>query len=222
MARLSIRGPLSAKRVHEPTADVTTIGRATTNTIQIESPGTSREHCKIEKTEAGYRVVDCGSRNGTKINGNKAESHDLRPGDVITVGKHTLTFDPRESAGEVDNLATMTLADGATDLGLGPPPEERASEPKKDDKVLRALMGFPQGDVEAPEAEGGALKYVVFVLVGLLVVGGLAALLILKRMKQDEAPAPPGDTPAPAATSTSDVATPDGAPAPDDAATSTP
>ncbi|MHC4249257.1 MAG: FHA domain-containing protein [Planctomycetota bacterium] len=204
MARLSIRGPLSAKRVHDLTDDVTTVGRATTNTIQIESPGTSREHCKIEKAETGYRVVDCGSRNGTKINGNIVESHDLRPGDVITVGKHTLTFDPRESAGEVDNLATMTLADGATDLGLGPPPEERAPEPpKKDDKVLRALMGFPQGDTEVAEPEGGgALKYVVIVLVGLLVVGGLAALLILKRMKaKNDSPAPE-DAPTPAATST--------------------
>ncbi len=58
MARLSIRGPLSAKRIHELTDDVTSIGRTTANTIQVESPGISREHCKIEKTATGFRVVD--------------------------------------------------------------------------------------------------------------------------------------------------------------------
>lgn len=206
MARLSIRGPLSVKRVHELTGDVTTVGRATTNTIQIESPGTSREHCKIEKTDAGYRVVDCGSRNGTKVNGAKVDSHDLRPGDVMAVGKHTLTFDPRESAGEVDNLATMTLADGAVGPGFGPPPEQPAPEPlKKDDKVLRALMGLPAEGAEGagvvePEG-GGVLKYVVLVLVGLLVVGGLAALLILNRMKAEKDSPAPENAPTPEATS---------------------
>ena len=216
MARLSIRGPLSVTRAHELTGDVTTVGRATTNTIQIESPGTSREHCKIEKTDTGFRVVDCGSRNGTKTNGNKAESHDLMPGDVITVGKHTLTFDPREVGGQVDNLATMTLADGAEGPSFGPPPERPPEPVKKDDKVLRALMGFPQGDEEVVEPEsGGALKYVIIALVGLLVVGGIAALLVLKRMKQKKDSAPPGDAPTPAATST-----PDGTAPP--AATSTP
>jgi len=206
MARLSIRGPLSATRSHELTADVTTVGRATTNTIQIESPGTSREHCKIEKAGAIYRVIDCGSRNGTKVNGNKVETHDLMPGDVITVGKHTLTFDPRAGGGEVDNLATMTLPDGTTDLGLGPPPEQAAAAaPKKDDKVLRALMGLPAedgGEIVEPGG-GGALKYVVLVVVGLLVVGGIVALLVLNHMKKDEkGTGDAGDAPAPAATST--------------------
>jgi hypothetical protein len=203
MAKLSIRGPLSAKRVHELTDDAATVGRATTNTIQIESPGTSREHCKFEKTDAGYRVTDCGSRNGTKVNGTKVESHDLRPGDVVAVGKHTLTFDPHAAAGEVDNLATMTLADGATDLGFGPPPEQAPEPVKKDDKVLRALMGLPAEDSGIIEPEGGgALKYVVIVLVGLLVVGGVVALLILKRMKTDKESVDSKDAPTPAATST--------------------
>jgi len=203
MARLSIRGPLSATRSHELTDDVTTVGRATTNVIQIESPGTSREHCKIEKAGDIHRVLDCGSRNGTKVNGNKVESHDLMPGDVIAVGKHTLTFDPREGGGEVDNLATMTLADGATDLGLGPPPEQAPEPPKKDDKVLRALMGLPAedgGEIVEPGG-GGALKYVIIALVGLLVVGGLAALLVLNHMKKKDG-AGSKDAPAPAATST--------------------
>jgi len=202
MARLSIRGPLSATRSHDLTDDVTTVGRATTNTIQIESPGTSREHCKIEKAGGAHRVVDCGSRNGTKVNGNKVESHDLMPGDVITVGKHTLTFDPRDGAGEVDNLATMTLPDGAAAPAFAPPPEQAPVAPKKDDKVLRALMGLPAedgGEIVEPRG-GGALKYVVIALVGLLVVGGLATLLVLNHMKKKDG-ADPGDAPAPAATS---------------------
>ncbi len=203
MARLSIRGPLSAKRVHELTGDVTSVGRTTTNTIQVESPGISREHCKIERTATGFRVVDCGSRNGTKVNGNKVESHDLRPGDVITVGKHTLTFDPREAVQEIETIATMTLADGFVSPGFGPPPERPPEQPVKDDKVLRALMGFEQGDAEVVEPEGGgALKYVLLVLVGLLVVGGVAALLVLKRMKEEKESAAPDDASPPAATST--------------------
>lgn len=201
MARLSIRGPLSAKRIHELTGETCTVGRATSNTIQIESPGTSREHCRIEKTETGYRVLDCGSRNGTKVNGNKVESHDLRPGDMITVGKHTLTFDPRAEVDDATSFATMTLADGVTGPGLTPEPQA-PPEPKKDDKVLRALMGFPQGDAEVVEPEGGgALKYVILVLVALVAVGALVVLFILKRPGEDEPSPAPGDAPPPAATS---------------------
>jgi len=47
---------------------------------------------------------------------------------------------------------------------------------------------------------GGALKYVVMAVVGLLVAGGVAALIVLKQMKTDKEPGG-GDSPAPSATS---------------------
>ena len=71
--------------------EVITIGRSPKNTLQIPDKKSSRKHCLIEKGNNAYRIVDLGSRNGTRVNGKKVETKDLEKGDSIVTGFATIT-----------------------------------------------------------------------------------------------------------------------------------
>jgi phosphoserine phosphatase RsbU/P len=79
------RYPLGRSRV--------TIGRSRESDIFLPDQWLSRHHAAIEERADGYWVSDLKSKNGTLLNGEPVrEWHRLRPGDVITLGEHTLTF----------------------------------------------------------------------------------------------------------------------------------
>jgi serine/threonine-protein kinase len=69
---------------------VVDIGRE--GTFRLDDRSLSRHHARIVFEGSGYRVEDCGSSWGTFVNGNKITAHDLRDGDRIRVGTHTLLF----------------------------------------------------------------------------------------------------------------------------------
>jgi pSer/pThr/pTyr-binding forkhead associated (FHA) protein len=110
MSRIVIRDPKGDERIHELVDPITTIGRGSSNTIQCRDREASRQHCRIEKTDTGYRMVDNRSRNGTILNNEKTEMQNLRPGDVITIGEFRLQFDPPEGAEDEDFAATIEVA----------------------------------------------------------------------------------------------------------------
>ncbi|MBI3847625.1 MAG: sigma 54-interacting transcriptional regulator [Planctomycetes bacterium] len=62
------------------------IGRHPDSQIVLQNPRASRQHCRIEPTGGGYRVVDAGSQNGTYVNGRLVTSRELRDGDCIEAG----------------------------------------------------------------------------------------------------------------------------------------
>jgi hypothetical protein len=49
-------------------------------------------HCTVERTPAGYLLVDSGSANGTVVNGQRISEIDLSGGEVIMVGRTVLRF----------------------------------------------------------------------------------------------------------------------------------
>lgn len=69
-----------------------TIGRRETNAVIIDNLAVSGTHARIECREGGYLLTDLESKNGTFVNGTMVTTHWLQPGDVITIGKHTLEF----------------------------------------------------------------------------------------------------------------------------------
>ena len=94
MAKLKIRDENGKERLHELIDDVTSIGRASSNTIQITDEKGSRQHFRVEKQNGVFVVVDLGSTNGTKLNGTKiAATIALKPGDKLSVGKTTFIFE---------------------------------------------------------------------------------------------------------------------------------
>jgi len=75
------------------------IGRHPENTFAIEDVKASRYHCIIEPDAGGaVRLRDLGSRNGTKVNGEKVTGdRTLEDGDVVKVGRHEFTIQAEAS-----------------------------------------------------------------------------------------------------------------------------
>lgn len=69
------------------------IGRAPACELRVDDPRASRVHCVIEPFEGGFRLVDPGSRNGTRVNDVLVSQARLHPGDRIGIGSIELIFD---------------------------------------------------------------------------------------------------------------------------------
>jgi transcriptional regulator with GAF, ATPase, and Fis domain len=91
-AKLIVRED-GAERIVELKSRITTVGRSHENDISIDDINSSRRHCQIERHAHGYEIVDLKSRNGTLVNGILVLRKELRPGDVIEIGKTQMFFD---------------------------------------------------------------------------------------------------------------------------------
>ena len=72
---------------------VVTIGRRPESTIQLGDPNVSRNHAEIRPHGNGWVVVDLGSTNGSRVNGNRISTHELHEGDEIAFGNTVLHFE---------------------------------------------------------------------------------------------------------------------------------
>ncbi|GGB36678.1 hypothetical protein GCM10011492_29290 [Flexivirga endophytica] len=88
---LSLRGPNSGARFLLDDAEVS-VGRHPSSDIFLDDVTVSRRHAVFRRTDAGYAVTDVGSLNGTYVNGELVDSHDLATGDEVMVGKFRLVF----------------------------------------------------------------------------------------------------------------------------------
>ncbi|MDX8384489.1 MAG: FHA domain-containing protein [Ghiorsea sp.] len=70
----------------------TTIGRKAENAIHVDNLAVSGRHARVLKIGNKVILEDLGSTNGTMVNNKEVTKHILKHGDVISVGKHTLTF----------------------------------------------------------------------------------------------------------------------------------
>ncbi|CAN5275663.1 hypothetical protein BH10ACI1_BH10ACI1_16250 [soil metagenome] len=72
--------------------DLTTIGRASDNTISFsDDSNISRYHVEIENRGGGFYLIELGSSNGTTVNGERIMSEKmLEDGDVITLGNSSV------------------------------------------------------------------------------------------------------------------------------------
>jgi len=68
------------------------IGRATECDVAIRDILLSRTHCRIEKRGDEWRLVDLDSKNGTRVNNELVSMHTLADGDVVHIGRTTMTF----------------------------------------------------------------------------------------------------------------------------------
>ena len=68
------------------------IGRMKDNDVIIENLAVSGHHGKIDSAGDAFVYIDLKSKNGSFINEELVTSHWLADGDVINIGKHSLTF----------------------------------------------------------------------------------------------------------------------------------
>src|SRR5947207_11500312 len=66
--------------------EVHAIGRARGCDILIDATEVSAVHCLLYWSTAGFRVRDCGSRTGTRVNGATVKNMHLTDGDVLQIG----------------------------------------------------------------------------------------------------------------------------------------
>jgi hypothetical protein len=78
------------------TGERLTIGReGGASDLKLSMPGVSRLHCEIVRVQGGYGLVDLGSTNGTRLNGERLVPYKLYPlqeGDVFCVIDTEFTF----------------------------------------------------------------------------------------------------------------------------------
>jgi pSer/pThr/pTyr-binding forkhead associated (FHA) protein len=79
------------KRPRPLDRDVITVGRARSCDIGLEAPEVSTLHCLLYRTAEGFRVRDCGSRTGTRVNGDVPRHNVLADGDVLQIGPFSFT-----------------------------------------------------------------------------------------------------------------------------------
>ena len=98
MPRLIVKLPAGPRTV--PVGDeAISIGRVAENTVPLDIEGVSRKHAQILFVGKGYEVVDLGSRNGTKVNGQKVPRALLKGGDVIEIAGVSMVFEDGAGGG---------------------------------------------------------------------------------------------------------------------------
>src|SRR5579859_1455058 len=76
------------------------VGKLQGKPIELVGNMVSRNHCKLVRTPAGWRVDDLKSTNGLFVNGKRVASADLKPGDIVRVGDFELEYTISQAAEE--------------------------------------------------------------------------------------------------------------------------
>ena len=85
--------PDGGKQEFELSKSQITLGRDPSNDIILTDSKVSRMHARIEiDDKGGVRLIDLGSTNGSKLNGEKVAEMRLSPGDIITLGDRQLIY----------------------------------------------------------------------------------------------------------------------------------
>lgn len=92
------------------------LGRGGENTFVLENDSVSRRHCRIERKNRAWVVMDLDSTNGTYVNDEQVKEYQLRRGDQVKVGDTILKF---LSGSDVEaqyheTIYKMTIIDGLT------------------------------------------------------------------------------------------------------------
>lgn len=83
----------------------------------------SRTHCRLTRTDFGWRIEDQNSTNGLFVNGRRVTAHDLRDGDMLRVGEFTLKYLAASPAHYVDDaISEAPAAPPPVPPKPGPPP----------------------------------------------------------------------------------------------------
>ena len=138
---VGIAGPLNGMTLALTDEEIS-VGREASNKLWAADSAMSRRHCAIVKQEDGqFLLRDLGGRNGTRVNGERIEKHELCHRDRITVGNSTLVFllggeeaitkrNPLElddTTVEEDVVASLRPEDSSY---LHPDPERPSGKPK--------------------------------------------------------------------------------------------
>lgn len=94
MAKITVRFQNENVSEHILKPGFNGLGRLGSNSVRIDNPGISRQHAFIlgDVDAKIFVIEDLASMNGIYVNKRRVQKHLLRPGDVITLGQHSLEF----------------------------------------------------------------------------------------------------------------------------------
>jgi len=100
------------------------IGSDTQCPIYIDSLAVEDRHARIETVDFHATITDMGTKEGTFVNQKRITEHKLNDGDIIRVGKHTLTYKYQQDA----NIKPIELNESPERLAIEPLPEKEGPE----------------------------------------------------------------------------------------------
>jgi ABC-type multidrug transport system ATPase subunit len=122
------------------------IGRDPRNDVVLADPNVSRFHAEVLRGADGAEVVDLGSRNGTRVNGELTERERLDAGAEIGIGPYRLVFDGDSFVARDDHGALRLDATGVT------------AEVKEKTILTPTSLSIEPGELVAIIGESGAGK----------------------------------------------------------------
>ena len=143
MAHLDVRTTQGHRRIDlSVDGEPVVVGRHPECTVHAADDRLSRRHCHVERYGEGFRVVDLGSRNGTKVNGVRVSERVLRNGDRIEIGSLSIEYiDPEEGA-PTRKRQTPDFAAAASNA------KRQVYDNATLDVDLKELVGAPKTDYE--------------------------------------------------------------------------
>jgi hypothetical protein len=90
-ASVVVRGD-GGERMVALSSDTVTIGRLADCDVVLKDKGASRKHAQLKQRDGTWTLTDLGSTNGTRLNGQTVQSHELSDGDTITIGTTVIEF----------------------------------------------------------------------------------------------------------------------------------
>ena len=86
------------------------LGRAENAEIRLDHASVSRQHCSFWQEGDLCWIEDCGSTNGTYVNGIKIQKEKLNPGDTIIVGRFELIVEEKYRMQATLNLPEVPVS----------------------------------------------------------------------------------------------------------------
>ncbi len=86
-----VTGPVAGTR-YELSEPTTRLGRDPTSDVLLDDVTVSRCHVEIRRIGPAYVAADCGSFNGTYLNGERVEEIMLEDSDELRIGRFTVVF----------------------------------------------------------------------------------------------------------------------------------
>ena len=123
-----------------------TIGRLKDNDVVIENLAVSGHHAKIDSVNHEFVVVDLQSKNGSFVNEKIINTHWLKNGDIINIGKHSLVFnytDAEQIPGNgSDKIEKTMIMDTSQYRSMMKNSQADASKPFIGNDNISCLAGF--------------------------------------------------------------------------------
>ena len=126
------------------------IGRKDDNDVVINNLAVSGYHAKIDSVGEEFVFLDLQSKNGSFINEKLVNSHWLKDGDVINIGKHALLFAytdeealPDGHPSEMDKTMVMDTNDYRSMMQKSKP--TKTSDPAKSKQPKRGFLKYLSG-----------------------------------------------------------------------------